>query len=569
MNIIFESALKSTLTPYPPKGRLLNSMIFRCSPPIGGSGVKQMKIIEFSTFLNGLIFENSVKQKQTKTDRLFFFKTAFLLVFSVFLGKNSYSQIIDTSKDRVKTNLKIDLPFIGSVQSRNATDIESSNWLIGCETLDRDFADYDQYKEYLAPLGIKLLRMQAGWAKTEKIKGQYDWAWLDHIVNDATSRGLKPWLQTSYGNTLYSGGGGANLGAGMPTSKEALEAYDKWVTTLVNRYNNKVKDWEVWNEPNFGDNSINTPEMTADLNIRTAEIIKNIQPDALISGLALGHFGLPFAESFFQILAEKGKMGLFDNMIYHDYVYNPDANYCEVEEMKAILAKYGPGVKLRQGENGAPSAGGAGRGALWDYDWTELSQAKWDVRRMLGNLGHDVECSIFGIIEMAYTNGPINRMNYKGIIQSDSAKKVIRPKMAYYAIQNVTSVFDNSLERISDLMHSYNMEGAGTDVHRYSAQTDRSLSVYGFQNKSTKKQVYAIWMDEGIPLNTNTLKMETLSFTNANFENPVFVDILTGGVYEIPAGQWSKKGNTTTFKNIPVYDSPILIADKSLIKIKQ
>jgi hypothetical protein len=116
-------------------------------------------------------------------------------------------------------------------------------------------------------------------------------------------------------------------------------------------------------------------------------------------------------------------------------------------------------------------------------------------------------------------------------------------------------------------MHSYNLEGAGTDEHRYSAQTDRSLSVYGFQHKSTKKQVYAIWMDEGIPLNTNTLKMETFSFTNAIFENPVFVEILTGGVYEIPASQWSKKGNTTTFKNIPVYDSPILIADKSLIKI--
>lgn len=521
-----------------------------------------------STTMN-INFEQSTKGKKRRTDRLFFFKAAFMLVISVFLGQTSYSQIIDTSKDRVKVDLKIELPYIGSVQSRDATEIESSNWLIGCETLDRDFADYDQYKEYLVPLGIKLLRMQAGWAKTEKIKGQYDWAWLDHIVNDATSRGLKPWLQTSYGNTLYPGGGGANLGAGMPTSKEALEAYDKWVTALVTRYKDKVNDWEVWNEPNFGDNTINTPEMTADLNIRTAEIIKRIQPDARISGLALGHFGLPFAERFFQILAEKGKMGLFDNMTYHDYVYNPDANYCEVKEMKAMLAKYGPGVKLRQGENGAPSAGGAGRGALWDYNWTELSQAKWDIRRMLGNLGHDVECSIFGIIEMAYTNGPINRMNYKGIIQSDSTKKVVRPKMAYYAIQNVTSVFDNLLERMRDLMHSYNLESAGPDEHRFSNQTDRSLSVYGFQNKSTKKQVYTIWMDEGIPFNTNNIKMETFSFTNANFENPVFVDMLTGGVYEIPVSQWSKKGNTFTFKNIPVYDSPILIADKSLIKIRQ
>ena len=515
-----------------------------------------------------VIFEKSIKGIKRKTGRLFYFKAAVILFVSFFTWQNGYSQRINSSEYLVNIHVDIDLPFIGSVQSRDATEIESSNWLIGCETLDRDFADYDQYREYLVPLGIKLLRMQAGWAKTEKVKGQYDWAWLDHIINDATSRGLKPWLQTSYGNTLYPGGGGSNLGAGMPTSKEALEAYDKWVAALVNRYKNKVKDWEVWNEPNFGDNSINTPEMTAGLNIRTAEIIKQIQPDARISGLALGHFGLPFAERFFQILAENGKMRLFDNMTYHDYVYNPDANYCEVEKMKAMLAKYGPGVKLRQGENGAPSQGGVGRGALWDYDWTELSQAKWDIRRMLGNLGHDIECSIFGIVEMAYTNGPINQLNYKGIIKIDSTKQVIRPKMAYYAIQNVTSIFDNTLERIGDLKHSFNVDGENIEKHRYSKQTDRSLSVYGFKHKETQKQLYAIWMDESIPLNTNTLKLETFSFTNGNFENPVFVDMLTGRVHEIPADQWSKKENTITFKNIPVYDSPILIADRSLIKIR-
>ncbi len=489
------------------------------------------------------------------------------LVFLALLlfPSQSFAQQIDTSKDRVKTDLKIALPYLGSVKARNASEIESSNWLIGCETLDRDFADYDQYKEYLAPLGIKRLRMQAGWAKTEKVKGQYDWAWLDHIVNDATGRGLKPWLQTSYGNTLYPGGGGANLGAGLPTSKEALDAYAKWVTAMVTRYKDKVKDWEVWNEPNFGDNTINTPEMTAEFNIRTAEIIKKIQPDAKISGLALGHIGLEFADRFFSYLAKKGKLKLFDNMTYHDYAYNPDANYHEVYLLRQTLDKYAPGMKLRQGENGAPSEGGTGRGALWDYNWTELTQAKWDTRRMLGNLGHDIESSVFGIVEMAYTEGPINRLNLKGIIKSDETKKVIRPKTAYYAIQNVASIFDNSLERIAGLRPTYNIASAGPDEFKYSKTTDRSVSVYGFRNKVTQKQLYAIWMNENIPTNSNQTKLQTFTFSNGNFENPVWVDIITGGVYEIPAKNWSKKGNTYTFKEIPVYDAPIVIADKSLV----
>ncbi len=491
-----------------------------------------------------------------------------IVVLTLFCCVNEfgYSQNLDTSKERVRIDLNIELPYIGTVKSRSANEIESSNWLIGCETLDRDYADYDQYKEYIAPLGIKRLRMQAGWAKTEKVKGEYDWAWLDHIVNDAVSRGLKPWLQTSYGNSLYKNGGGANLGAGMPTSKEALIGYDNWVTALVTRYKDNVTDWEVWNEPNFGDNTINTPEMTAELNLRTAEIIKRIQPDAQISGLALGHIGLSFSERFFKYIAEKGKMQLFDNMTYHDYAYNPDANYHEVFLLKAALEKYAPGMKLRQGENGAPSEGGFGRGALGDYSWTEITQAKWDTRRMLGNLGHDIECSIFSIIEMAYTNGPINRLNYKGIIKSDSTKRVIRPKMAYYAIQNVTSIFDNTLERLTELESTHNMDGALPNEFKYSKSTDRSLAVYGFQHKTLKKQIYTIWMDESIPDDSNSTNLYDFSFSNGSFEHPVYVDILTGNVYGIPSSQWSKKGNVYTFKQIPVYDSPIIIADKSLIK---
>ncbi|MCY7352036.1 MAG: beta-galactosidase [Cytophagaceae bacterium] len=478
-----------------------------------------------------------------------------------------FAQKIDTSPDRVKTDFATSLPLLGTVKPRSTAEIESSNWLIGCETLDRDFADYDHYKEYIAPLGIKRLRMQAGWDKTEKVKGQYDWAWLDHIIDDAHQRGLKPWLQTSYGNHNYPGGGGSNLGAGMPTSEEALKAWDRWVEALVKRYKAKVVDWEIWNEPNFGDNTINTPAMVADLNIRTINIIKRIQPEAKVSGLAMGHIDLDYADAFFKILADKKRINLFDNFTYHDYTYNPDSHYPKVMKLRVILDKYAPNIPLRQGENGCPSGGGSGRGALWDYDWAEVTQAKWDTRRMLGDLGHDIETSIFGLIEMAYTNGPINRLNYKGIIKSDSTKKVIRPKIAYYAIQNVTAIFDHSLQRIKKVESTYNREHIPKNKAEvsYSASTDRNLAVYGYQHKTSKKQVFTIWTDEYIPTESNKPKNLNFTFSNANFDQPVFVDILTGKVYEIPASQWKKTGDSYTFTNIPVYDAPILIADKSLV----
>ncbi len=78
---------------------------------------------------------------------------------------------IDTSPDRAKTSLNPGLKRIGTIRPRSASEISGSNWTLGCETLDRDFADYGQYKQYLVPLGIKTIRLQGGWAKTEKGQG--------------------------------------------------------------------------------------------------------------------------------------------------------------------------------------------------------------------------------------------------------------------------------------------------------------------------------------------------------------------------------------------------------------
>ena len=102
---------------------------------------------------------------------------------------------LSTSPDRVRTPLRIDLPRIGTVRPRTAAEVGTSNWTLGCETLDRDFADWDKYRDYLAPLGINMIRLQAGWAKCERVRGTYDFAWLDHIVDDARSMGVDAMLE--------------------------------------------------------------------------------------------------------------------------------------------------------------------------------------------------------------------------------------------------------------------------------------------------------------------------------------------------------------------------------------
>ena len=63
------------------------------------------------------------------------------------------------------------LKEIGRLAVRGAKDIKSSKWSVGCETMDRDYADWNAYKHLLEPLGAKHGRLFSGWAKTEQEKG--------------------------------------------------------------------------------------------------------------------------------------------------------------------------------------------------------------------------------------------------------------------------------------------------------------------------------------------------------------------------------------------------------------
>ncbi|CCH00422.1 putative exported protein [Fibrella aestuarina BUZ 2] len=473
----------------------------------------------------------------------------------VWLGVTTVSaQFIDPSAERVKTPLVVDMKRIGTLKPRSTNDIASSRITVGCETLDRDFTDFNGYKAYLPPLGVKKIRLQAGWAKCEKVKGVYDWKWLDEIIDFAVANKIEPWLETSYGNPIYEGGGGRGLLNSMPTSPEGFAAYDRWVTALVTRYKDRVKEWEIWNEPDHPMQN-NSPETTAELNIRTGEIIKRIQPEAKIAALALAtHTDTTYLSRALTVFADRKKLDLFTWVSYHSYAFRPEQSYKGVASFKRQLARYAPNLLLRQGENGAPS-GYIPSYALDKYYWTEYSQAKYDMRRLLGDLGRDIETSVFTIIDIRYA-GDTPVLNMKGLIQSDLDKTVIRPKVAYYAVQNLASVFDNTLELIPN-------------VNATTTATE-SISLFGFRQKAGKKQLVAVWLDSKTPTNLFSTTPIDITINDGNFDTPVWVDLLTGHIYEIPKNRWRKTesrnaGPTYTFSGIPVYDSPVLIAEKSLI----
>ena len=121
-------------------------------------------------------------------------------------------------------NIKDDtgLMVLGQINTIKPSIDMSSRWSIGCECLDRDYADFDKIKGFYGELGAGYARIQSGWARCEMEKGKYDFAWLDKIVDGLLAQGVKPWMCLCYGNPLYSDGGislNATIAIPIPTKK--------------------------------------------------------------------------------------------------------------------------------------------------------------------------------------------------------------------------------------------------------------------------------------------------------------------------------------------------------------
>ncbi len=441
----------------------------------------------------------------------------------------------------------ISFPVLGKVEPQHARDIRSSNWSVGAETMDRDYTLYANWKQYLGPLGIKKARIQAGWARTEKEKSVYHFGWLDNIVFDMQQQGVEPWMCLCYGNFLYSPSG-IEVGSALPREQSALEAWEAWVRQVVVRYGEVIDEWEVWNEPN--NHKENTPQVYADFLMRTATAVRDVQPNAIIIAFGLGRFDISWIEEVLKIVKQAGKLYLIDEVTYHPYKYNPDESYPQVAALRQAIARYSDRITIRQGECGAPSTRLHTRASLANHDWSENSQSKWALRRLLGDLGRDIPSSIFAMMDMKYPAG----MNIKGLLKSRDDQTVEYAKPAYVAVQALASIFDHTLERIPG--------------YAFNSDNKRSLSLFGYENRYSGLQGVTVWFDDLIPSDTNEMTKVDFTFYAGIFEKPILVDLRQARVYDIPDRNWSQNGTVYEFTDIPVYDSPVLIADKSLILIR-
>lgn len=463
-------------------------------------------------------------------------KLLFTITFIFFAVFASYAQ---------SPILKSGINFteIGKIKTLKASEIKASYLGIGCEVLDRDFTRYNSYKEYLGDLGVKHARFQSGWAKTEKQKGIYDFSWLDAVIDDCRERSIQPWINIVYGNPIYGGGGDSQSSSNIPTSEEALQAWDNYVRILVNHFRSRNFEWEIWNEIDHHIYKGSTSEEYVDFFIRTAEIIREVQPEGKTIALALAFPGATeFVGGFLDGMKEKGKLHLIDKVSFHGYPKNPDSDFEKTQKLIDLLKQYDERIVAFQGESGCPSTE-----ADWKRPYTELTQAKWDLRRALAHIGRGIEFSLFTISDFSY---PGDRHNTKGKLKTDGDMNILYPKQSYYAYQNLTSLFDSSVIAVNP--------------SNFSIKAARNSVVYAFADEKNNLSVVAYWNSENPPSENVTTQDSWIKIQQIKIKSPVLVDIRTGLVYQIPESNIEEKGADSEYQ-IPVYDSPMILCNKEFL----
>lgn len=422
------------------------------------------------------------------------------------------------------------LPIIGEIAPRRSNLDAPSLWSVGVETMDRDYADFSQFRRFVGETGVGYGRLQSGWAKTEQKKGKYDFAWLDEHVDGLIAEGIHPWMCLCYGNPVYSKHG-LDLNAKLFPDGPVMDGWLRYVKACVSRYKNKVTMWEVWNEPD-GRSNLDSYALYANLFVRTAKAIREVDPEAKIAAFGSCSPDREYIRQALELIDKAGGIPLIDYITFHAYWPLPETIVPAIKQLRADVDAYNPDIVLLQGETGCPGQLEYGH-AMRNIEWNEYSQAKWDLRQAMTHFSLGIPYSFFTMVDLNYGW----MLQSFGLIRMNGRKEPVYKRPKFYAVQHVTSLFTPSWK--------------ATDAVKVECNTKAEVVSFGLEKDGVPAGC-VLWLGGQRPSGVLERSSCAVSVSGLRLKDPVYIDLLTGYVHSLNG----------KLNNVPLWDSPVVITEK-------
>lgn len=103
---------------------------------------------------------------------------------------------------------------------------------------------------------------------------------------------------------------------------------------------------------------------------------------------------------------QENALDLGSFFLYHPYNLIPELSYDSLAEpLRRFVKRYSGAFDILQGETGCPAQLEFAH-AMHDIEWTEYAQAKWNLRRAMGDAARAIPSSLFTMIDLKYTFMP-------------------------------------------------------------------------------------------------------------------------------------------------------------------
>ena len=457
---------------------------------------------------------------------------------------------------------------VGKVQPKHSTEVVNSRIGLGFEKLDRGVFDAEKAYDKVAALGVKWIRIQSGWARTETEKGVYHWEWIDSIVDNLLLRRLRPWVCLCYGNALYSDMAKEVFGAaGVPPvhTEEEKQAWHDYVVAFVKHFKDRIHPYEVWNEPDgiwCWKTGVSAEEY-GNFVCATAQAIREVDTECEIYAGSVCLRDLFFIDTALRT----GMADCIDAITYHEYTADETTVFERVDTLRALAHCYNPKIDIIQGESGSQSRSD-GNGALHHQSWTPSKQMRQLLRHTAADLISNVKfISYFSAMDMIEAlNGKVGDQSsymdfgYFGVIGADFDENGIAsgnytPKPSYYALQNLASIFSENFENAT--LPILRLPQKNIPERGYMDDHIGEVISGGFR-RPNGACAFVYWTPTDL-MTTTYDHFFTLQVAGIPGEIRL-IDPADGTIYQIPENQIEDRGNNQKMLlHIPIRDYPLIL----------